>query len=74
MNNPKFEIQHYTLCDGWVNTWSNGETGEPTTYDDYHQAADDLADFLDQEAEAYFNGYIESRYHADEFQIVEIKA
>jgi hypothetical protein len=73
MNNAKFEIQHFTLCDGWINTWSDGETGEPTIYDSYDQARDDLADFLDQEAEAYFNGDIESRYDADEFRIVEVK-
>jgi hypothetical protein len=68
----KYEIQHFTLCDGWINTWSDGETGEPTLYDSHDQAADDLADFLDQEAEAYFNGWIESRYQADEFRIMEI--
>lgn len=70
---PKFEIQHFTLCDGWINTWSDGETGKPTIYDDYDQAKADLADFLDQEDEAYFNGYIEDRYHADEFRIMEIE-
>lgn len=68
----KYEIQHYTLCDGWINTWSDAETGEPTIYDSYDQARDDLADFLDQEAQSYFNGDIESRYQADEFRIVEV--
>lgn len=70
----KYEIQHFTLCDGWINTWSDCETGEPVIYDSYDQARDDLADFLDQEDEAFFNGWIESRYQADEFRIVEIEA
>lgn len=72
----KFEIQHYTLCDGWINTWTvtnEDGTEEPETFDSYNDAWDSLIDFLQQEDQDYFNGYIESRYTADEFRIVEVK-
>ena len=69
---PKFEIQHYTLCDGWINTWSDGETGEPTVFDSFKDAQEELDQFLLDEEEAYFNGYIEDKYQRDEFKIVEV--
>ena len=68
----RYEIQHLTLCDGWINTWSDGETGEPTVYSSYAEAKEELEDFLDNEAEAYFNGWIEDKYDADDYRIVEI--
>lgn len=69
---PKFEIQHYTLCDGWINTWSDGETGEPTMFDSFEDAVEELDQFLLDEEEAYFNGYIEDKYQRSEFRIVEL--
>ena len=70
-----YEIQHFTLCDGWVNTWTiihEDGTEEVEKFETYQDAKDSLAEFLDDEAEAYFNGYIDSRYHEDEFRIVEV--
>lgn len=68
----RFEIQHLTICDGWINCWSNGETAEPTTYASFAEALEDLDDFLENQQEAYFNGWIDSRYERDDYQIVEI--
>ena len=73
----KFEIQHFTLCDGWINTWTiTNEDGQdmPEYFDSYKDAEEDLMQFLMDEDEAYANGYIESRYKSDEFRIVEVQA
>ena len=70
---PKFEVQHYTLCDGWVNTWSDGETGEPTLYDSFEDALEELDQFLLDEEEAYLCGNIEDKYQRSEFKIVEVQ-
>lgn len=73
---PKFEIQHFTLCDGWINTWTiTNEQGKdvPEYFDSLEDARFELDTFLADEDEAYFNGYIESRYTRDEFRIVEVK-
>ena len=72
----KYEIQHFTLCDGWVNTWTieqdNGDS-EPEYFDTFADAVDALDEFLDQEHEAYQQGWIESKYSRDEFRIVEVE-
>jgi len=70
----RYEIQHYTLCDGWINTWTIEQDGdyEPEYFDSREDAEMALQDFLNDEHEAYQQGWIESRYGADEFRIVEI--
>ncbi len=70
-----YEIQHYTLCDGWTNTWliiHEDGTEEIERFDTYKDAKDALTEFLEEEDMAYFNGDIESRYTEDEFRIVEL--
>ena len=71
----KFEVQHYTLCDGWVNTWSDYDEDDnetPSTYDSFEDALNELDSFLDDEQEAFEEGNIESPYDRDEFRIVEV--
>ena len=74
--NKKFEVQHYTLCDGWINTWSDyDEDGneKPSTYDSFEDALNELDSFLDDEQEAFEEGNIESPYDRDEFRIAEVE-
>lgn len=40
-----FEIQHYTFCDGWVNTSTN-ENGDPVTFESAESALDELKEML----------------------------
>ena len=71
----RYEVQHYTLCDGWINTWSDyDEDGneKPSTYDSFEDAINELDSFLDDEQEAFEEGNIESPYDRDEFRIVEV--
>ena len=76
MSNPKFEIQHFTLCNGWINTWheyddDNNEV--PMIFDTFGDALLELDNFLADEIKAYNMGDIESPYGRDEFRIAEIK-
>jgi len=76
MSDAKFEIQHFTLCDGWINTWSiehNDGTTELETFDSFEQALACLDEFIDDEQHEYEQGNIESPYGREEFRIVEIK-
>jgi len=71
----RYEVQHYTLCDGWINTWSDyDEDGNetPSTYDSFEDALNELDSFLDDEQEAFEEGNIESPYDRDEFRIAEV--
>ena len=76
MTTIKYEVQHYTLCDGWINTWSDyDEDGNetPSTYDSFEDALNELDSFLDDEQEAFEEGNIESPYDREEFRIVEVQ-
>ena len=72
----RYEVQHYTLCEGWINTWSDyDEDGNetPSTYDSFEDALNELDSFLDDEQEAFEEGNIESPYDRDEFRIAEVE-
>jgi len=70
-----YEIQQYAICDGWQNNWliiHEDGTEEVEQFETFQDARDALTEFLEETDMAYFNGDIESRYHEDEFRIVEI--
>ena len=72
----KYEIQTFTLCDGWVNTWTNYDENDneiPSTYDTYSHAQSDLHAYLKDELREYQSGNIDSPSDVDDFRIVEIK-
>ena len=55
----KYEIQHLTLCDDWVNTWTTYDQDEneiPTIFDSYQDAQNALSDFLKEELREYQDG------------------
>ena len=45
----QYEVQHFTLCDGWINTWSvideNG-LSKPTVFNTYQEARQELNSLL----------------------------
>ena len=72
----KFEVQHFTLCDGWVNTWheyDNDNNEVPMIFDAFGDALLELDNFLADEIKAYNMGDIESPYDINEFRIVELQ-
>jgi len=71
----KYEVQHYTLCDGWINTWHlchEDGTDELEYFDSLEDARLALDEFLADEELEYEAGNIESPYERDEFRIVEV--
>lgn len=72
----KYEVQHYTLCDGWINTWTTYDENDnetPSIFDTYEDAQEALDDFLKEEKKAFKRKEIDSMYEADEFRIEEVK-
>jgi len=69
-----YEVQHYTLCQGWVNTWLIDD--KPHTFKTREEAEEELANFLaDIEAEIELGEReADNGYDASEFQVVEIQA
>ncbi len=74
-----YEIQTYTLCDGWVNTWMViGEDGSasPETFPTKIAAQDALDEFLAEIAEEIAIGQrsADEGYDAEDFRITKAGA
>jgi hypothetical protein len=67
----KYVVEHQTLCDGWINTWSVDD--EPEVFNSYEEAQNALDWFLKEEKKAFKRGEIDNMYEADEFRISELK-
>ena len=73
----KFEVQHHTLCDGWVCTETTYEgdddVGTPTEYNTIWEARASIRDFLKEINDQISNGERDPDmgYDADEFRAVE---
>jgi hypothetical protein len=70
----KYEVQTYTLCDGWTNTWTDGTTGEPLVFSSYKEAKQELKAFLADTVEAVRQGHMARPCCRDEFRIAEVMA
>lgn len=66
----KYEIQTQFLY-GWENVWECD--GQIEYFDTYAYAKLALDEFLDDMAQAYFNGEIEDPYDASDYRIVEVQ-
>ena len=67
----KYEVQQYTLCDGWINTWSIEENGvsTPEVFDSKAEAQAEIDAFLQEIAEEIEQGERdpENGYDAEDF-------
>ena len=73
-----FEIQHYTLVNGWINTTTTeNDKGEiiPVTYATVAEAQTELDEFMSEIDEQIATGEREPDhgYSLDEFRIAEVK-
>ena len=64
----KYEIQHFTICDGWINAWT--VDGKPEYFESYKQAEKYLKEDVDE-----WNSQCEKgcEYEYDEYRIMEVK-
>jgi hypothetical protein len=67
---PRYEVQTYTLCDGWVNTWTVDD--EPMTFDTPEAAEAEIDDFLADVTEAVEDGYMADGHDRADYRIVPI--
>jgi len=75
-NKTLFEVQTFTLCDGWANCWlitdENGE--QPETFKTEAEAQAEIDDFFEEVESQIANKERdpEDGYDRDEYRIVEI--
>ena len=73
-----YAVQHYTLCDGWVNSWKTFDDLEgekEQVFDSVEEAQKELDEFFNDIHTDILNGNraCDEGYYRDEFMIVEIK-
>ena len=66
----RYQIEHFTLCDGWVNTWRD-DTDAPVTFASYDKALKALNNHYDELREDVQNGFIDD-YNMSDFRIAEV--
>lgn len=62
-----YQIEHFTLCDGWINT-STDEHGEPVLFDTLQDAQNELESHWQDLQDAGMAG----SYSRDEWRIAEV--
>ena len=66
-----YQIETFTICDGWVNTWTNDD--KPEVFATYSDAVRALAEFYSDMAEDYEDGRMATPINPKEYRIVEVK-
>ena len=68
----RYQVEHFTICDGWINCWADGN-GEPITYGTLEEAQRELEDYLEETREAALAGDLAEPYFNNDFRIVAIQ-
>jgi len=70
-----FEVHTYTLCDGFINCWSDIDDNDkecPSTYPTRLAATLELRSFLNDVRQAVLDGDMEEAYSLSDYKVVEI--
>jgi len=67
----KWEVQHYTLCDGWINT-ELGEDNQPVRYATEAEAMLELQDLMCELKDAADRGDMEP-YGEEEWRVQQVE-
>lgn len=67
----RYQILTYTLCEGWVNIWTDNEV--LITFDSLDQAQKELQDFLSEMAESVQLGYLDD-FNPEDYKIEKVQA
>ena len=64
----KYEVQHFTLCDGWINVWTDDK--KPSYFNSYQEAEKEIREFVDD-----WNEHCEKdcEYEYEDYRVMEVK-
>ena len=68
----RYEVQTKTVCDGWVNCWTD-ENEKPWTFSSRKEAQEELDEFLADVKEAVAAGDMQEEYDPNDYRIVPVK-
>jgi hypothetical protein len=66
----RYQIETFTLCDGWVNTWRD-DTDAPVTFESYDEALKELNEYFSELSEEVQKGQLDD-YSMSDFRIAEV--
>lgn len=69
---PRYEVQTWTLIDGWVNCWHD-EDDKPWTFKTRAAAKAELRLFLDDVVDAVRRGDMTDEYDPSEYRVRKVK-
>lgn len=74
MKTKLYEVQEYTIADGWINNWRHEQDGsnEPLQFISYEGAQNELDEFFHDMEDAEARGYVDDMPKRSEFRIVEV--
>ena len=72
---PRFAVETYTLCDGWVNSWTCEQDGNeiPWTFESREAAQEELNCLFEEQRQAIARGEITLSYSTSDFLITEYR-
>jgi hypothetical protein len=65
----RYQIETFTLCDGWCNTWRDDST-TPVTFASYDEALKELNEYFSELSEEVQKGQLDD-YSMGDFRIAE---
>lgn len=68
-----YQIETFTLCDGWVNMWQDDD-GTPVVFTTEGAALAELNEFLHDVESAYINGDIHTPYDSTDYRVTKLGA
>ena len=66
-----YQVQTYTLCDGWVNIWTDSLDDTLVTFATREAAQAELNEYLSEAAYAVKAGYLED-FNPEDYRIEEV--
>jgi hypothetical protein len=73
MPQTRFEVQTYTICDGWVNCWMVGDDDELETFATEAEALAAIAEHIKDYEAAVVAGDCVDAPAEDEFRVVPLE-
>lgn len=67
-----YQVQHFTLCDGWVNCWLD-DNESPIIFSSEKKARDYLESYIQDQHECVDQGLMDYKYSIDEYRVVTVK-
>ena len=64
----KYEVQHFTLCDGWINVWTDDK--KPSYFNSYQEAEKEIREFVND-----WNKDCEKdcEYEYEDYRVMEVR-